>query len=728
MSDDRQNTRLERFRELASERMERLSLLWMDLEQGSKTALPELLRALHTHKGDASITGFAKVAALTHALEDAVGAMTVSAKISSEDGDLYFEAVDTLSEILALLPDDESDAADSIIQKLEARVATSKTGDGESAPALGLELAPYQGSELKEKGATKEEKPKRSLMPERKPAPPKKVAKEPDAATSLADNSLRVQAVQLDRMREIMGELLLARGRLDLSATRVRKERESAERDRGSVDASQLARRLEGTLGSLESGLRDDVVHLSNLIGALDDLTTDLRMVPVKELFDRYPRHIRDLSRDLGKQVWVSISGQEARLDREILNALEEPLLHLVRNAIDHGIEKPQVRMTAGKEETGTISLSTQLQGNSLRITVSDDGGGIDVDDVRVKARAKGLLAEDNDDEGAALQCLLAPGMTTRTTLSELSGRGIGLDVVDSTVRSLEGSVEIQSKLNQGTSFILTVPLSAVVSEVVTFRVGRGTYALPASVIESIEREIDQVKVDTIAGQAIRYRNMSVPVIALDERLGETDRSYQALHTRLVIVRDRQQLFALSGAFEHAQREAVLKPAAGLLRHEDLVTAGCPLDNGEIALMLNLSRVVQGSTTRQAQTTRQVQRTALLADDSPIIRDLLSETLRSFGLHVIEAEDGADALLQLEKHGNVDILVTDLDMPNIGGIELLRAVRRRPGPRMPAIVVSTRGSEADQIAAIDAGADAYLVKTAFTPDGLWSLVSKFLSL
>ena len=708
---------------MANERMERLSLLWMDLEQGSKDALPALLRALHTHKGDASITGFAKVAALTHALEDAVGAMTSADSISSDDGDLYFEAVDVLTEILALDPKEETSAADSIIEKLEARVAGTKTAEDATA----LELAPYQGKESK--SAKKEEKPKKSLMPERKPAPPKKKAvKEPESGSVPADNSLRVQATQLDRMREIMGELLLARGRLDLSATRVRKERESAERDRGSVDASQLARRLEGTLGSLESGLRDDVVHLSNLIGALDELTTDLRMVPVKELFDRYPRHIRDLSRDLGKQVWVSISGQEARLDREILNALEEPLLHLVRNAIDHGIETPQSRMAAGKEETGTISLSTQLQGNSLRIIVSDDGGGIDIDDVRDKARGQGLLSDDNDDDGAALQCLLAPGMTTRTTMSELSGRGIGLDVVDSTVRSLEGSLEIQSKLNQGTSFILTVPLSAVVSEVVTFRVGRGTYALPASVIESIEREVDQVKVDTISGRAIRYRNMTVPVIALDERLGEADKSNQALHTRLVIVRDRQQLFALAGAFEHAQREAVLKPAAGLLGHEDLVTAGCPLDNGEIALMLNLSMVIQGSASAPTDSTKQVQRTALLADDSPIIRDLLSETLRSFGLNVIEAEDGADALLQLEKHGNVDILVTDLDMPNIGGIELIRAVRRLPGPRLPAIVVSTRGSEADQISAISAGADAYLVKTAFTPDGLWSLVSKFLGL
>mgnify|MGYP001818876239 CR=1 FL=1 len=143
--------------------------------------------------------------------------------------------------------------------------------------------------------------------------------------------------------------------------------------------------------------------------------------------------------------------------------------------------------------------------------------------------------------------------------------------------------------------------------------------------------------------------------------------------------------------------------------------------------MINVSALVQESALGHAVVSK-TQQTALVADDSPIIRELLSETLRSFGLNVIEAEDGADALLQLERHGKADILVTDLDMPKVGGIELIRAIRRRPGPRMPAIVVSTRGSEADQIAAISAGADAYLIKTAFTPDGLWSLVSKFLAL
>jgi chemotaxis protein histidine kinase CheA len=687
---------------MSSDRMEKLNLLWMDIEQGSIDAMAQLLRALHTHKGDASITGFASVAALTHALEDAVVVICATESPLPEDGDLYFEAVDLLGEIVSLDPDAESPECLAMIERLEKRTGRASTPVTDDSAQTTSEVA----DEAPLEAATN---PKGSMR------------------ASDADNSLRVQAGQLDRMREIMGELMLARGRLDLSASRVRKERESAERDRASVAASQLARRLEKTLTNLESGLRDDVMHLSNLIEAMDSLTGDLRMIPIKQIFDRFPRHVRDLARDMGKRVGVSITGQEARLDREILSALDEPMLHLVRNAIDHGIETPEERVAAGKREMGTISLSTRLLGNSIEITVADDGSGIDIQKVREKARAKGLLTNENIDDHAALQTLLEPGMTTRTTVSEISGRGIGLDVVDTTVRKLKGELEIRSKLGEGTSFVISVPLSAAISTVVTFRVGRGTYALAAGAVESIERERDQVYVDSTEGKAVRFRDRTIPVINLDTRLGEPDKSNAAMLTRLIIARDGKNLYALAGAYEHAQREVVLKPAAGLLGQDDLVSAGCPLDNGDIALVLNISALPETSVVRSTDTDT-TQLTALIADDSPIIRDLLSETLRSFGMEVIEAEDGADALLQLDKHGSADILVTDLDMPNIDGIELIKAIRRRPGPRMPAIVVSTRGSNADQMAAIGAGADAYLVKTSFTRDGLWSLVSKYLNL
>lgn len=694
---DRRQQRVLRFRQMAEDRVGKLNLLWVQAEEGSDSAVPNLLRELHTHKGDASITGFVAVAALAHALEGAVKAMTASGTPSAVDGDLFLSALDLMK--LTVLEDpstEQSPTIQQMVQHLGSRTTQSL-----------------------------EQQPKPPPPAERRASESKGIPR-----GRSHDDLLRVQPAQLDRMREIVGELILARGRLHSSAGRVRKERHSASRDRGAVSEAELALRLETTLADLEVGLSDDVVQLTNLVGALDELTRELRMIPIADLFARYPRYARDLGRELGKEVRVKIAGDAAHLDREVLNRLTEPILHLVRNAIDHGIESPQKRREASKQPHGTLSLSAQLRGNSIEIVVADDGCGIDTEGVRRKAIERGFLEEEDTDPAAILQTLLAPGMTTRAKLTEISGRGIGLDVVDDVVRQLEGRLTIESKRGEGTSFVLSVPISGSISSVLTFRVGRSIYALPAASIVAIEHESDQSYVDSLYDTAIEYREEVIEVIDLEKILGRDGASGAVFESRVLIARDHNRLLALRGAEDFAQRDAVLKPAGELLHNNDLVTAGCPLDNGEVAMMLNLSYLSGRQKTRtDNDETAEESMTALIADDSPIILDMLSELLRSLGMEVIEAEDGADALQKLERHASVvDIVITDLDMPKVDGIELIKAIRARPGRRLPAIVVSTRASESDREQAFAVGADDYLVKTTLRADNLRAVLSKYLDL
>jgi chemotaxis protein histidine kinase CheA len=742
---DKRQKRLETFRAVVGERIAALNVAWIQLEQGAGNteATANLRRTLHTLKGEAGLLGFRDIADIAHALEDLVDrAVAQGTPPSPEIGQVVLDAFDLVETLAARPPADATPAVATMLASIarsHARPSAVEPAPAEPAPPAPAPPEPLADGADSAALAPSAAEP--ALDPARETAP-----------RSRSTYAVRVHPEQLDRMRDIISELLLARTRLALSAAALHEQRYGipagdlsttlGPRDMtppGGLSSSLLTgdRSRNDVLRSIESQLRENVVRMSTLITALDEVSRELRMVSIAVLFDRYPVAVRKISRELGREVTLRCHGEAVEADRDVLEALDAPLLHLVHNALDHGVESPEARLAAGKPSVGNLTLRARIASDTLHVEIADDGAGVDVERVRRLVVERGLFdaaTARSMSEQHVLQCLFLPGVSTRTEVTAFSGRGVGLDVVQKTVRNLGGSVEIQSQRGVGTTFRITVPIRAAITGVLLFRVGRGWYALPNSALVGLV-EIDSLaQVERLGGPAVHYEGAFVPIIALEPVLSE-DVPVQAQRgtRRLIIARDGQRLVAFSGSHSHSQREAILGSVSSLMGEHTLISAGMSLEDGSVALVLNVAKVVEaarrplGAARAAAPAPPEAPAPlVLVAEDSPIIRDLIVESLRAHGLRVLEAGDGREALDRLSSEPDIDLLVTDVEMPRLDGLGLIAQLRARGGRRIPAIVVSTRGSDEDKLAAVEVGADAYLVKSDFSREGLWSIISRFL--
>lgn len=735
MSDDqdKRHKRLEAFRAAVGERIAALNVAWIQIEQGTGNpeATANLRGTLHTLKGEAGLFGFRDIALITHALEDLVEhVIAQDARPSADVGQVVLSAFD-LIEILAARPPEEG-----------------STAVGDMLATIGRSLAPPAPDNATEPAPPATEHAPGVTSDASVPTQPTDGPVQDTMPRSRSTYAVRVHPEQLDRMRDIIGELLLARTRLALSASALHEQRYGIPAGDVSIALGTRARQPSGNgrpmqsevLRSIESQLRENVVRMSTLITALDEVSRELRMVSIAVLFDRYPVAVRKISRELGREVVLHCHGEAVEADRDVLEALHAPLLHLVHNALDHGIEPPEARRDAGKPAVGNLTLRARIASDTLHVEVADDGAGVDVERVRRLAVERGLFDQAtarNLSQHQVLQCLFLPGISTRTAVTAFSGRGVGLDVVQKTARNLGGSVEIHSSRGVGTTFHIVVPIRAAITSVLLFQVGSGRYALPNSALAGLAELDALTRVERIDGPAVYYEGALVPVIALEPVLGEAPLGPGATprgSRRLIMARHDERLVALAGSHSHSQREAILGSVGSLMREDALVSAGMGLEDGSVALVLNVAKVIEtarghAGAPPAAGTPEHAESPAplvLVAEDSPMVRDLIAESLRAHGLRVIEAGDGREALERLASHPDVDLLVTDIEMPHLDGLGLIAELRARGGRRIPAVVVSTRGSNADKLAAVEVGADAYLVKSDFSREGLWSILSRFL--
>lgn len=733
---DKQAKRLEAFRGVAEERVVRMNLGWIQFEQGELAALNELLREAHTLKGECSLMGFASVGGLIHAVEDALAPLREGG-IPDASGQLGDDVLDAFDHVLVAIAGESGPLAPEVLA-LQARLSGESTGPQSETPESTAVASTLTVSEKSQATPTPSQ-----AAPEAHKAPNNTNGGKPgngskSGAAGRQVDRIRVTADKLDRMRDAVGELLLARIRLSASATELRKARELLESYQASISADNAeAARLSTTmielLGGIEVRLSQDDFNLDRLITELEATSRELRMVPLGTLFEKYPRAVRTLAKKLNKSVRLEMAGENLEIDRAVLEHLDEPLLHLVRNAVDHGLESSKDRVAAGKSEVGVLSLTADVEGRTLRIVVADDGGGIDPAGVRGRAVELGIV---NAEEAAVmedqelLRLLFASGMSTRRNVTQVSGRGIGLDVVQTHMESVGGAVMVTTSHGQGTAFELTVPITVAISSVLLMRIGRGRYALAARSVVTVVDAHHFPVIDTIHGPSVRFEERLIPILAVDELLGETGTELVGnVQVRLVILRTAGGMAALSGTTEHIEREAVMKAAGPVLDRDPVVRAVVPLEDGSLALVLKASELLgaalRGGRMEVGPTAVQL-KTVVVADDSPVIRDLVAEALRSHGLRVLEAADGLEALELVEEHPDVDLVVTDVEMPRMDGVGLITELRKRPGRRIPAVVVSMRGSDSDKAKAVAAGADAYLVKTDFSHQGLWAMVGRFL--
>ena len=713
----RRERRVALFRQIAAERIAKLNLLWIEIERraGDPAAF---LREAHTLKGEASLTGFATVTKLVHALEDYVKLVRDRGGLpAAGDGDLVLAGL----ELALRLTQGAPEAASGEVDALVAQVASAR---GTPPPVVGTPSAP----------------PAALLVEPASEAVAGEVGDRPAAGQAPArmEGSIRVTAEKIDHLRGMVSDLLLSHVRWRQLARGAKRLRESAEAARPVRRPGEGTQNLDAWssivagLSDMESRLRDETHALERFIGDLDNTTRDLRMIPLSSLLDRYPVPLRQLARSLGRRIRFKTVGEQTEVDKALLEMLEEPLLHLLRNAVDHGVEPPAERAAAGKPAEAFVRIAAGLVGQRLHLEVSDDGRGIDVEAVRQRAIEKGLLdaaVAVATGEREILRTLFAAGFSTREQVSEVSGRGIGLNVVLDVVENVGGKVEVRTERGRGTTFDIEVPLTVAITRVVLFRVGMGSYALPAASVRSLVEAQAMPRGEGPDGPTVAYAGTAVPLLDLGEVLDEPTAA--AAQARIVIAQSGTDLVALAGTEGHLEREVMLKPMGKFFERLPLVPAAVNVEEGALALVLKVAELVLLARSRsrrnekhgQAEGRRAAGRIALVADDSSLVRDVIAQALRAHGLQVLLASDGEEALALLASHARVDIVVTDIDMPHLDGLALVRALRGRAASKdLPVVAISMRGGEPERRAALAAGVSAYIDKGDFNQALLWQTV------
>ena len=724
----RRKRRVEMFRQVAAERVGKLNLMWIEFERNAGD--PAIfLREAHTLKGEASLTGFVLASKLVHAIEDYVKSVRDRGQPPIErDGDVILEGLDLVQRLTQADPEAPSLEADAFLARVVGLLG--KPVDATPGPIVDVTPTPMHVPPQASRAVVETEA---EMTPAERSTPAPVVARK--------ESSVRVTAEKIDHLRGMVSDLLLSRIRWRQLTRTVRQLRESVEATRGAASTAEgnggLAAwtRITAGLGDLEARLRDETHGLERFIGELDGTTRDLRMIPLATLLEHFPVPLRRLARSLDRQVHFAIEGEQVEVDKALLEILEEPLLHLLRNAIDHGVETTAERLRLGKPAEATVRIIAGVAGQRLHLRVSDDGSGIDVEVVRKRAVTTGLLdaaAARLASKREILRTIFAAGFSTRERVSEVSGRGIGLNIVLDVVENLGGKIEVETRLGRGTTFDIEVPITVAIARVVLFHVGMGTYALPAASVRSLILASAGERNEGMDGPTVQFAGNSVPLLDLGHLLGEP--LAPDAHPRIIIAQSGADLVALEGTTGHREREIMLKPMGRFFEKLPLMAAAVNLEEGALALVLKAAELVLLSRSRgkvapasmEPESQQAAGRIALLADDSPIVRDIVAQALRSYGLHVLVAGDGAEALEIFGAQNHVDIVLTDIDMPRLDGLGLVRALRSRQDAKdLPVVAISMRGSEPERRAAMEAGMSAYIDKSDFNQALLWRTIRPF---
>jgi len=663
-------------------RVERLLALAASIESDPQ-ASAEARRELHTLKGAGRMLRLGPLAELCHATEGALQAGRPGA------GPLLLRAADAIAALIEAVGRDETATADPELLRL---LATT------TVPSGPLEVT----------GAT----PQPSAAAPPKPALADEVRLDSKAVDAMADRATQLRILSLGSEQSAVRLNELARLAEDAL-------HESQPAQALAVLASSL-RRLAAEIEAAQKRLhRTAEQQLESLLA--------LQVQPMRGPLLSLARHARELARSLGREVEVELRGEDTRLDRRIAQELEEALVHLVRNAVDHGIESAQAREKLGKARVGRIRLEAIATGNRVRLSVSDDGAGIDPARVVTAALAAGLVDAERAaslSREDALRLLFIAGFSTRTEVSEVSGRGVGLDVVASAAGRVGGTATIDSRLGRGTTVTIEVPAARRGEDVLLVRVGNLRFALPSSAVRRVHRLTEDAVVERDGRFLARLEERLVPFVPLAKAFGEP-----AAPVALLLRGEHagQPLAVAVDAVEGAE-EVLVRPLARAAAGAAFLDGVALLASGQPLGVLSPKALAQPESGRPTAVPalRAAPRKlrVLLVDDSLVTREMERRLLEDMGFDVSAVGDAAEALAQLSEQG-FDCMVTDIEMPGMDGFELVRHLRGIPAlARLPVVVVSTHDRPEDRLAGLEAGADAYLTKQGLDATELAGLVRR----
>lgn len=777
---------LEDFLIEAFEMIEQLDQDLIELENNPKDLdlLNRIFRVAHTIKGSSSFLNFNILTTLTHNMEDILNkARKEELIITPNVMDVVLESIDLMKNILISIRDTgsdkgdiddvvqklqnisqseskqdkkstketESNANENISQKEEVKTpptnaddnstntnvveskASQESGDVDYSNFTSEEIEKeierllkqrqeedrqrraakkLQGQQPVQQQAKKETKSVESPKPEAKPmakAVAKKqtnAKKDDNAITTTLEQTIRVDVKRLDHLMNLIGELVLGKNRL-ISIYDEVEER---------YDGEQF------------------LDELNQVVSTISIVTTDLqlavmktRMLPVSKVFNKFPRMVRDLARDMGKNIELVISGEETELDKSIVEEIGDPLVHIIRNSCDHGIESTEERVAKGKSEVGKIELKAYNEGNHIVVEVADDGKGLDADILRQKALEKGIINEREADtmtNKEAFTLIFKAGFSTAKIVTNVSGRGVGMDVVKTNIEKLNGMIDIESELDKGTTLKLRIPLTLAIIQALIVGVQEEYYAIPlSSVLETVR--ISQNEVYMVEGKSVlRLRNEILTLVRLSDIFKVDSILKNSNELYVVVIGLAASKIGIIVDYLVGQEEVVIKSLGYYLKGTEGIAGATVRGDGKITLivdvasMMQMAKYIKGTVSNLQEDDTSKEKTKasdyviLAVDDSHTDRMIMKQYLKPLGVTILEATNGIDAL-EIIKNGDkhVDAVLVDIEMPRMDGYSLATEIRKyNKFKYLPLIAVTSRTAKTDRMRGVESGMTEYITK------------------
>ncbi|WP_086270298.1 hybrid sensor histidine kinase/response regulator [Campylobacter devanensis] len=750
--------------------------------------LNRIFRVAHTVKGSSSFLNFDVLTKLTHHMEDVLNkARHGELKITPDIMDVVLESVDMMKALLRSIRERGNDvdagvSISDICDRLTAinegkDISSSKSKDevkeevkeepkdepkedakepsamdqepevdvnslseaeveAEIERLLKVRKAEDQARRDKQKQNSEQsavQTPESAPAPEPAPTPaakpaPKKESKESNApahsSASAVEQTIRVEVKRLDNLMNLIGELVLGKNRL-------------------LKIYDDVEERYEG-----EKFLEE----LNQVVSALSLVTTDIqlavmktRMLPIAKVFNKFPRMVRDLSRELGKQIDLEISGEETELDKSIVEEIGDPLVHIIRNSCDHGVESPKERLAAGKPEKGIIQLKAYNEGNHIVVEIVDDGKGIDALAVKMKALERGLITErevDSMTDKEAFSLIFKPGFSMAKQVTNVSGRGVGMDVVKTNIEKLNGIIDIDSEVGRGTIMKLKIPLTLAIIQSLLVGSQEEFYAIPlASVKETVRVPVDNIY--TIEGKnVLRLRDEVLSLVRLGDLFGVKQVFESGDQTYVVVINVADSKLGIIVDSLIGQEEIVIKSLGNYLQNIRGIAGGTIRGDGKVTLIVDVGMImdmakeikvdIRASMESSAQMSKKEKPSdykVLIVDDSKMDRTIMQKSLEPIGVTVIEATNGIEAL-NIVKSGDhsIDAMLIDIEMPRMDGYTLAGEIRKYSKYRnLPLIAVTSRTSKSDRLRGVEVGMTEYITKP-YSPEYLENVVRKNIKL
>ena len=770
----------ELYKTSSSEHLSKLesSTLILEKNPDDTAALEEFLREAHTLKGDSRMLGLDDIEMLVHHLEDCVeGIKAGKGEITPELCDRLYggiDAIDRLAHEAVTGEAVEVDTFEVLASLMGASAVESTAGE---ADLFDDDLAVNSNSEVDlfdDNDSFFNTSSEADLFDDEELEPITEISA--TAAKKLPVNTpvvgkdhkidtIRVEPQKLDALMTQASELAVTKLRISQQMSEIEqisalwsawnRQNSIGNKIVTQVEQSLTPEQLQPlkqllntteqrihSLGNLINNLKnrasEDVASLNLLGDRLESGIQDLRQLPLSTVFNIYPRMVRDLARQQHKEIELIIEGGDIKADKQILEEIKDPLLHLIRNAIDHGIETPQERVGQGKSATAKIVLRGYRTSSSIGIEISDDGRGLNLDSItqtalRRKVRTETELAAMSESEIQSL--IFASGFSTRTEITELSGRGVGLDVVRANVERLKGSIEVSSTPGNGCKFQVRLNTSLATTKVLIVEIDRTLYALPLEFIQTMI-SLDPQDIYEIEGKpTINFEERSLSITWLASLLQlPTPENYSQgkLSLACIVLQIGSDLFGVIVDDLVDQQDVVLKPQSKLLKRIPNIMGATILGSGEVCMILNppdlLHSIKNGSWQNVSQPTESasVKNRLLLVEDSIIIRTQMQKLLKGAGYDVTVAENGAIGLHKVQSQ-DFDLVLSDVEMPQMNGLEMTANIRQNSKyDRLPIVLITTLATSEDKRRGTEAGANAYLTKGDFDQQLLFDTLNRLI--